>query len=57
MMKYKQSLNYALNEQGNVKVPIEEGLGSGGREKKRLRGRIQCPSLDLGIDFLFQLHG
>lgn len=32
-MKYKQSLNYALNEQGNVKVPIEEGLGSGGREK------------------------
>lgn len=31
--KYKKSLNYALNEQGNVKAPIEEGLGTGGREK------------------------
>lgn len=53
MMKYKWSLNYALNEQGNVKAPIEEGLGTGGKEKNRLCGRIQCPSLDLGIDFLF----
>lgn len=50
-------MSYALNEQGNVKDPIEERWGTGGREKNQLRGRIQCPSLDLGIDFLFQLHG
>ena len=55
MMKYKWSLNYALNEQGDVKSLTEEGPETGGREK-RLLGRILRPSLDLAIDFLLQFH-